>query len=140
MSSSSAAVLLTRQRQTELEATVPSSTVSFTSRPRSSEENLTQSHARQLRAALETLGDIQRERAQTVARARRLSESDDITPRILRAAAAVEQWVEVKPSMFEDELDEAMAKYEKFKEGIAAGEESQVTLLQSITVSYRRLH
>ena len=136
MSSSGVAILLTHQPQTELEAAVPSSTVSFISRPKSSEENLTQSHARQLRAALESLGDIQRERAQTIARAKRLSESDDITPRILRAAAAVEQWVEVKPSMFEDESDEAMAKYEKFKEGIAAGEESQATLLQSITVSF----
>ena len=113
---------------------MPSSTVSLTTRPSSRGPNSTQSHARQLRVLLESLDDIQRERAQNVARAKRLADSEDITPRILRAAAAIERWTEVQPSMFEDELDEALSKYEKFKDEIEAGEQRQEVTLESITV------
>lgn len=118
---------------------MPTSTTSLSSKPNSKGANSTQSHARQLRVLLESLDDIRRERAQNVMRAKRLADSEDITPRILRAAAAVERWVEVQPSMFEDVLDEALTKYEKFREEIEAGEQKQEVVLESITVSVNRL-
>jgi programmed cell death 6-interacting protein len=94
-----------------------------------------QAHARQLRALLESLDDIRRSRAQLVARATRLAASEDITPRILKAASAIERWVEVQPGMFEDILDEEMVKYDKFRDEIEEGEQKQEVLLDSIKVS-----
>ncbi|KAJ3557381.1 hypothetical protein NM688_g1507 [Phlebia brevispora] len=117
----------------DLEAAVPSTTVSMASRIDAGDKNSTQSHARQLRVLLESLGGIQRERAQSVARVKWLAESEDITPRVLKAATAIERWVEVQPSMFEDLLDEALEKYTKFREDLEAGEQRQEVLLESIT-------
>ncbi|OBZ72455.1 pH-response regulator protein palA/RIM20 [Grifola frondosa] len=117
--------------EAELEACVPSSTVSF---PRRSATGTTptQIHARALRVMLETLDDITQARGECVTRANHLAASEDITPRILKAAAAVERWVEVQPSMFEDVLDEELAKYDKFRVGIDEGEQKQSELLESI--------
>ncbi|PSR75597.1 hypothetical protein PHLCEN_2v9077 [Hermanssonia centrifuga] len=117
--------------EADLEASVPSSAVSL-SKPSSRGPNSTQSHARQLRVLLESLNDIQRSRDQSVTRAKRLADAEDITPRILKAAAAVERWVEVQPSMFEDVLDEELSKYDKFREDIEEGEQNQEVLLESI--------
>ena len=93
-----------------------------------------QVHARQLRTALDSLARIQKERAEYVEKAKRLADSEDITPRILHAAATLEQWVEAQPSMFEEVLDEALAKYDTFREEIVAGEQTQEVLLESIKV------
>ncbi len=98
--------------------------------------NPVQTHARQLRALLESLDDVQRSRAQIVERARRRVDVDDITPRILKAAAAIERWVEVQPSMFEDVLDEELAKFEKFRDDIEEAGEKQEVLLDSIKVRH----
>lgn len=64
-------------------------------------------------------------------RAERLADADDITPRILKEAAKMENvlkeagqtngtggWVEVKPEMLEGELEKELAKFEKFGAGI----------------------
>ncbi|GJE88739.1 BRO1-domain-containing protein [Phanerochaete sordida] len=93
----------------------------------------TQTHARQLRVLLESLDDVVRARAQAVARATRLAEAEDITPRVLKAAAAIERWVEVQPAMFEDVLDAELAKYEKFRGELEEGADKQARLLNSIT-------
>ena len=114
---------------------MPSSTVSLTSKPNNPAANVTLSHAQKLRGFLESLDGVQRERAQSVTRAKRQAQAEDITPRIVRAAAAVEQWTEVQPSMFEDVIDEALVKYDKYREDIEAGEQVQEVLLESITVS-----
>ncbi|EKM58371.1 uncharacterized protein PHACADRAFT_159473 [Phanerochaete carnosa HHB-10118-sp] len=117
----------------ELERAVPSSTAPLpANKPNARNPNPTQGHARQLRVLLETLDDLQRSCAQVVTRATRLSESEDIAPRILKAAAAVERWVEVQPSMFEDVLDEELAKYEKFRAEIEGSEQKQGRTLDSI--------
>ena len=118
---------------------MPSSTVSLSSnRADVRNPNSTQAHARQLRVLLESLDDVQRARAQVVTRATRLADSDDITPRILKAAAAIERWVEVQPSMFEDVLDEELAKYEKFRVDLEEGEQKQEQLLNSVKVRRHR--
>lgn len=114
---------------------VPSSTISLSSnRTTTRGQSSTQAHARQLRSLLESLDDIRRSCSQTVNRAKVRSESDDITPRILKAAAAIERWVEVQPSMFDNVLDEELAKYEKFRYDIEESEQQQEVLLDSIKV------
>lgn len=121
--------------QSELEQAVPSSAISLTSgRAELRNPNSMQSHARQLRVLLESLDDMQRSRTQLVSRATRLAASEDITPRILKAASAIERWVEVQPSMFEDVLDEELAKYDKFRDEIEEGQQPQEVLLESIKV------
>ncbi|KAI0342763.1 BRO1-domain-containing protein [Trametopsis cervina] len=116
--------------EADLQAAVPSSTTSLASNGGSTSS--TQVHARQLRSLLESLDDLQRSRKETVTRAQRRVESDDITPRILKAAAAIERWVEVQPSMFEDVLDEELAKFDKFRGDLDEGAQKQEVLLESI--------
>lgn len=124
--------------QEELDRAVPSSTVSLSSgRAELRNPNSTPVHARQLRVLLESLDDIQRSRAQMISRATRLAASENITPRILKAASAIERWVEVQPSMFEDVLDEELAKYDKFRADIEEGEQQQEVVLESIKVCFR---
>lgn len=92
--------------------------------------------ARDLRALLEKLGDLKNSRAQTVQRARFVAEADDITSRVLREAAGVEQWTEVQPMMFEDTFEEEMGKYDKFRSVIEEGEATQQGLLARLRVCY----
>lgn len=112
---------------------MPSSTVPA---PGSSKPgaDVTRQHARALRVLLESLDDILVARSQFVLRAQRLSEADDIGPRILRAAAGFEQWVDVTPAMFDDVSEEELGKYDKFIQGIEAGKEKQASLLEDIKV------
>lgn len=65
-------------------------------------------------------------------RATSLADSEDIKPRILKVAATIERWVEVQPSMFEDVLDEELAKYEKFRTGIDETKRRQEGILKSL--------
>jgi len=88
--------------------------------------------ARKLRVLLEQLDDLTRARQQLVSRSQRLADADDVQPRILKAAEAVERWVEVHPSMFEDVLDEEMAKFEKFRADIDEGAGKQADLLKNL--------
>ncbi|CAL1716692.1 unnamed protein product [Somion occarium] len=118
--------------EADLEASVPSSTLSGHSRLSSRSPNLTQTHARALRVLLENLDNVQRARNETVARAQRLAEADDITLRISKAASAFEQWVAVKPEMLEDILDEELSKYEKFRTMLEQSEQKQQELLDAI--------
>lgn len=113
---------------------MPSSTVSRSTRSNPSGPNLTQTHARALRALLENLDNVQRARSEIVNAAKRQKEWDDITPRILKDAAAFEQWVEVKPEMLEDTLEQGLSAYEKFRTQLEESEQKQMELLQSIQV------
>lgn len=129
------ALTLVWYNQEDLQAAVPSSAVVLASAGKSAKKaNPTRTHARQLRSLLESLDDIQRSREQIVGRARRRVDADDITPRILKAAAAIERWVEVQPSMFEEVLDEEMVKFEKFKNDLEDNAKKQEPLLESIKV------
>ena len=71
-----------------------------------------------------------------VSRARRLADSDDIRPRIMREASNIERWTDVEPAMFENTLDEEMNKYEKFKDAIEEGADKQEELLEQMKVGY----
>ena len=86
---------------------------------------------------LEQLDDLVRERSQLVSRAQRLADADDISTRILKEAAGLEKWAEVQPSMFEDTLDQELAKYDKFRRDIEDGGVRQMELLESVK---ERLH
>jgi len=88
---------------------------------------------------LEQLDDLVRERSQLVSRAQRLADADDISPRIVKEAAGLERWAEVQPSMFEDTLDQELAKYDKFRRDIEEGGVKQTELLENAKGSPPRL-
>jgi programmed cell death 6-interacting protein len=117
-----------------LEAAVPSSTVVWSS-PRKPAIGETQTHARALRVLLEQLDDLVRDRNQLVLRAKRLADADDISVRIVKEAAGLERWAEVQPSMFEDTLDQELAKYDKFRRDIEDSAARQSELLESLKES-----
>lgn len=120
---------LTRHED-ELEALVPSSTVSMTGKAVSTSQ--TQIHARTLRGLLESLDDIRRTRDDLVVRAQRRAEGDDIRPKVLAAAANLEPGIEMSAVMFEDVSDNELAKYDKFIQGLTEGRKKQEELLSSI--------
>ncbi|KIM39855.1 hypothetical protein M413DRAFT_19615 [Hebeloma cylindrosporum] len=95
-----------------LEAAVPSSTGDTASS--TPQGKVTRTHARALRMKLEELDTLHRDRDQLVHRARSLAAVDDIQSRIMKAASGFEKLTEVTPDMFEDILDEELAKFDKF--------------------------
>ncbi|EJF64930.1 pH-response regulator [Dichomitus squalens LYAD-421 SS1] len=115
--------------ESELESSIPSSTASHAWQ---SPADTTRSHARALRMLLEMLDDLSKSREEIAARTGRLSDSDDIRPRILKAASGMEQWVNVQPAMFEDILDEELAKYDKFRRQLEEDGKKQADLLTAI--------
>lgn len=119
-------------KKDELEALVPSSTISMTGKAVSTSQ--TQIHARTLRGLLESLDDIRRTRNDLVLRAQRRAESDDIRPKVLTAAAKLEHGIEISPAMFEDVSDNELAKYDKFIQGLSEGRKKQEEILASIKV------
>lgn len=84
---------------------------------------------------LEQLDDLVRDRNQLVLRAKRLADADDISVRIVKEAAGLERWAEVQPSMFEDTLDQELAKYDKFRRDIEDSAARQSELLESLKES-----
>ncbi|KAJ7170650.1 BRO1-like domain-containing protein [Mycena crocata] len=117
--------------EADLEAAVPSSSLTPSSRS-SSEAAEALKHSRALRVALEALDTLHRELQDFVRRAQSLAEADDVYPRILNAASGLEKLAEVKPEMFEDVLDEELAKYDKFIEENNKAEGKQAELLAAI--------
>jgi programmed cell death 6-interacting protein len=116
--------------QAELEASVPSSTASLSTACGAQ----TRLHAHELRRLLETLDDNVRNRARLVGRAESLARADDIRPRVTKVASGFERWVEVQPAMFEDVIEEELAKYDKFVQDLHEEEEKQELILTSINV------
>lgn len=88
--------------------------------------------AQALRILLESLDDLRGARAQVVQRAHYAAEADDIQVRIMKQAAGIEHWTEVQPSMFEDTLEQELAKYDKYKSDLEDGEREQEKLLEEI--------
>ena len=84
---------------------------------------------------MESFDDLRNSRSQLVGRARRLAQTDDIRPRIMKEAAGIARWTEVDPAMFEGTLDQEMVKYEKFRDTIEENEEKQAELVESIKAS-----
>jgi programmed cell death 6-interacting protein len=114
-----------------MEQVIPSHTTSANS------PDLTQAHtyARAIRAALESLDDLRNARARCVESARQRANTDDIKPRLVREAAGLARWVEVKPAMFEDTMEEEMGKFDRYKESVEEGREKQEELLAQVEVS-----
>lgn len=128
---SEAAIVNLTLDEEELEALVPSTTVSIDGKV-SMANNQTQIYARALRALLESLDDIRKDCSQLVARAQRLVEADDIKPSIISAASNFNRWEELTPAMFVDVSDAELAKYDRYIQGLAEGKKKQEGILEAI--------
>lgn len=119
--------------QADLEASVPSSTVTSSSHttPQSVQ---TRNHARSLRVKLEELDALHRDRIQLVHQASALEAADDIQPRILKVASGFERLAELKAEMFEDILDEEILKYDRFLSEMGSFRQKQEAILADIKV------
>ncbi|THV03236.1 BRO1-domain-containing protein [Dendrothele bispora CBS 962.96] len=111
--------------EADLEESIPSSTAS-------SRNNETDRHARTLRVLLEQIEELHSSRGQIVDRAKKLAEVDDVQPRIIKAASGLERLAEPQPAMFEDVLDQELAKYDKFITWLKDLETKQEELLQAV--------
>lgn len=78
------------------------------------ESKHTRKLAQALRTRLEDLDALHRDCGDSVRRARARAARDDVEPRILKAAAGFEKLAELDPAMFEDILDEELAKYDRY--------------------------
>lgn len=107
---------------TEDEATldqlIPTTTHSASSSATPESKN-TRRLAQVLRNRLEHLDALHRDIALLVRRAKSLAERDDAQPRVMKAAAGFEKLAELDPAMFEDILDEELAKYDRYLVDIA---------------------
>lgn len=114
-----------------MERVIPSHTTSANS------ADLTQAHTygRAIRAALESLDDLRNTRARCIESVRQRASTDDIKPRLVREAAGLARWVEVKPAMFEETMEEEMGKFDRYKESVEEGREKQHELLAQVEVS-----
>lgn len=117
--------------QADLEASVPSSTVGS---PSNFQSLQTRNHARSLRARLEQLDALHHDRDQLVNQARNLEAADDIQPRVLKVASGFERLTEIRADMFEDILDEELAKYDRFINVMGDLQQREESLLADIKV------
>ncbi|KAJ3887741.1 BRO1-like domain-containing protein [Lentinula edodes] len=140
--------------EADLEASIPSSTLSTSSYPSSSSSFSTDKHARTLRSLLESLSELYTDRDNLIRRASALAEADDIQPRIVKAAAGFErlglettestgtpysemaQKHTTHPAMFEDISNGELAKYDKFMQWMRDLEGKQEEILGSIKASF----
>ncbi len=83
---------------------------------------------------LESLDTVHADRAQIVRRVESLAEADDIRPHILKAATKLQSLEEMQPAMFENVLDEELAKYDKYCQLLADNAQKQEDILSSIEV------
>ena len=116
--------------QEELESSIPSSTLCTAT----TQGKQTEAHARALRVLIEELEDLHRDRNQLVRRAQSLADADDIRVRILKVSSGFERFAQVEPAMFEDVLDEELAKYDKFLREIDEVGQKQNHILSDIQV------
>ncbi|CAE6515484.1 unnamed protein product [Rhizoctonia solani] len=110
--------------QDEMESMVPSHATS-----QSTQSAQAHTYARAIRAALEDLDDLRNTRARCVESARQRAGTDDIKPRIVREAAGLARWIEVKPAMFESTMEEELGKFDRYKESVEEGRTKQEELL-----------
>ncbi|KAJ3520410.1 hypothetical protein NMY22_g12771 [Coprinellus aureogranulatus] len=96
-----------------LEQLIPSTTQSRNTRS-TPESRATAKLAQSLRNRLEDLDVLHRDRAHLVRRAKALAEKDDIQERVTKAAAGFEKLAELDAAMFEDILDQELAKYDRY--------------------------
>ncbi len=77
---------------------------------------------------------IHRDRTQLVGQARNLEAVDDIQPRVLKVAGGFERLAELRAEMFEDILDEELAKYDRFLSELEDLQKKQDAVLGDIKV------
>lgn len=83
---------------------------------------------------LDNIKDLHDSVDDLVQRAKLTTEVDDIQDRVLLVSAGFEKLAEVRPAMFEDIMDEELAKYDKFLKEISDLEQKQVTTLSELKV------
>jgi len=66
--------------------------------------------------------------------------NDDISGRIIRAAEGFEKMTELHPAMFEDVMDEELAKYDKYLVEMEEGARKVEEVLAEIKVRDRSLY
>lgn len=118
--------------QKELESSIPSSTVS--TGPTTPEGKQTRAQSRALRAKIEDLDDLRRTVEQIVRRVEKRAATDDIRTRVMQVASGFEKLAQLEPAMFEDVLDEELAKYDKFLKEMEDAEKRQNVILNEIKV------
>jgi programmed cell death 6-interacting protein len=115
--------------QATLEASVPSSTLNSLVTQQSTQ---TRQNAQDLRMKLEELDTLHRDCEQLVHRAQTLVGVDDIRPRILKMATGFERLAAVTPAMFENILDEELAKFDKYLSELVGMKRKHENLLNGI--------
>lgn len=103
--------------------------------PSTAQSSVTKTQVRALRGLLESLEDLVADRARLAGQVKRQANSDNIKPRILREAAAVDKWVDVKPAMFEGTIEEELGKFDKYQEQLEHTRETQEDMLTKLKVS-----
>ncbi|KAG8738534.1 pH-response regulator protein palA/rim20, partial [Ceratobasidium sp. 428] len=112
----------------QMERLIPSHTTSANS----AESIQAHTYARAIRTGLEHLEDLQSARARCVESARQRANTDDIKPRIMREAAGLARWVEVKAAMFEGTVEEEMGKFDRYRDSVEEGKEKQAEELARV--------
>ncbi|QRV89818.1 vacuolar protein sorting-associated protein BRO1 [Ceratobasidium sp. AG-Ba] len=112
----------------QMERLIPSHSTSASS----AEATQAHTYARAIRAGLEHLEDLRSARARCVESARQRANTDDIKPRIMREAAGLARWVEVKPAMFEEAIEEEMGKFDRYRDSVEEGREKQEQELERV--------
>ncbi|KAG8743647.1 pH-response regulator protein palA/rim20 [Ceratobasidium sp. 414] len=105
----------------EMERLIPSHATSANS----AEATQAHTYARAIRAGLEHLEDLRSARTRCVESVRQRANTDDIKPRIMREAAGLARWVEVKPAMFEGTIEEELGKFDRYRDSVEEGREKQ---------------
>ncbi|KIJ50961.1 hypothetical protein M422DRAFT_158756 [Sphaerobolus stellatus SS14] len=113
--------------EADIERSVPSSTLVSGGGSRT-----TQAHARALRSYLEALEDSQQARTELVNRIQRVTDADDVAPRFMREASSLARWVEVRPDMFEQAIEEELNKFERYRIDLEENEHRQEEVLNGI--------
>lgn len=115
---------------------IPKTTYSPREAASSTTRTETQKQAAELRRLLDELDDLHIARARIVERAKRTAANDDIKPRILRHAAGAagkeQGWSDVDPAIFGGVIDEALSKYDGFKDDIVQNGQDMEDLLAVI--------
>ncbi|KAG9122217.1 pH-response regulator protein palA/rim20 [Ceratobasidium sp. 392] len=109
---------------------------SHTTSANSAESTQAHTYARAIRTGLEHLEDFRSARARCVESARQRAITDDIKPRIMREAAGLARWVEVKPAMFEGTIEEEMGKFDRYRDSVEEGrgkQEEELARVEQLT-------
>jgi programmed cell death 6-interacting protein len=115
--------------QESLEQSIPASTGS-----NAATSIETRNLSQELRAQLEKLDLMIRDREQTVMHAQAIAGRDNIYSRISKAAAGFERLTKVEPIMFEDVQDEELRKYDRFIKEIRESGKKQEVIMNTIKV------